>query len=478
MRAHSQQPNHKMRKRIQLFMTVLLAAYVWLASMPLEASANEDNSAQEDQAIYQLLKSGKRSPQEKSYQAPEQPTVYLTFDDGPSKLTPQVLDILQKEGIHATFFALGEEAKARPDLIKRIVAEGHTLGNHTYNHVYNELYSDFQVFWNQIQESETIFDQIAGVRPQLVRAPGGTYTNFDAYYFYLLEQAGYTVVDWNVDSGDSTRAHVPVSEIMHTIKSSPKEHEITLLLHDGAGHESSVEALPQIIQYYKDSGYTFAPITSEVKPKQFSVGKPKWSRNMSLKHFEDLLQDTQQYALAHGQPSPESGNAAKQLANQTKVAQVESAQAQPPAPSLPLQVHVGGGGGFTVEPSQYQLQSNRIELSLRFLVEKMGGNINWIEPVKTAVAHYGVYDVEYDLPKRTIRLFNLGKRVASFAMADMQMREGSIIVPLRQTIDFLGGRITDAVMETDKREVTLAWHRLFIYNESPSLLKNSLFALK
>ncbi|MFC5450684.1 polysaccharide deacetylase family protein [Paenibacillus aestuarii] len=478
MRAHPQPSNYKMRKRIQLFMAVLLAAYVWLASMPVEAFANESNPAQEDQAIYQLLKSGKRPPQEKSYQTPEQPTVYLTFDDGPSKLTPQVLDILQKEGIHATFFALGEEAKARPDLIKRIIAEGHTLGNHTYNHVYNELYSDFQVFWKQIQESETIFDQIAGVRPQLVRAPGGTYTNFDAYYFYLLEQAGYTIVDWNVDSGDSTRANVPVKEIIHTVKSSPLEHEITLLLHDGAGHESSVEALPQIIQYYKDLGYAFAPLTSEVKPKQFSVGKPKWSRKMSLTHFEDLLQETKQYALAHGQPSPESDKAANQLVNQTQVAQAESAQTLPPAPSLPLQVNVGGGRGFTLEPTQYQLQSSRIELSLRFLVEKMGGYISWMEPVKTAIAHYGVYDVEYDLPKRSIRLFNLGKRVASYSMADMQMREGSIIVPLRKTIDLLGGRVTDAVMETDKREVTLAWHHLFMLNETPILLKNSLFALK
>ena len=127
--------------------------------VPAKATESDGNSAQaqEGQDLYQKLKTGKRPQSEKTYETPEQPTVYLTFDDGPSKLTSQVLDILDKENVKATFFALGEQAQAHPELVKRIVQDGHTLGNHSYNHIYKELYSDFQTFWDQIQRSEDVF---------------------------------------------------------------------------------------------------------------------------------------------------------------------------------------------------------------------------------------------------------------------------------------------------------------------------------
>ncbi|MFD0696903.1 polysaccharide deacetylase family protein [Paenibacillus sp. GCM10027628] len=479
MRTHTQHSNSKTKKSIQFTLAVLLLAYLWLSTVPVKAEESEGISAQEGQEIYQMLKSGKRTgaQQERSYKTPEQPTVYLTFDDGPSKLTPQVLDILEKEDVKATFFALGEEAKAHPDMVKRIVKDGHTLGNHSYDHVYKELYSDFQNFWDQIQSTEEIFAGVAGVRPELVRAPGGTYTNFDAYYYYLLEKAGYTVVDWNVDSGDSKRAHVPVNEIIQTVKSAPLEHEMTILFHDGSGHESSVEALPEVIHYYKKLGYAFAPLTTDVKPKQFPVGKSKWSRNMSFTHFKELLQETQQYVLAHVPPTKEPQDVTQQLVNQTKVAREESAQVLSTKPGVPLQINVAGGNGFTLDSSQYELQGDRIELALRFLVEKMGGQVSWNGPAKTAYAHYGVYDLEYDLPTRSIRLYTLGNHVSTYSLADVSLEDGTIIVPLQKTVDLLGGRITQSVLEPGKREVSLAFRQFYMWNENNSLLKNSLFAI-
>ena len=127
--------------------------------------------------------------------------------------------------------------------------------------------------------------------------------------------------DWNVDSGDSKRVHVPVNEIWQTIKGSPLEHEINILFHDGSGHESTVEVLPQVISYYKKLGYAFAPLTTQVKPKQFPVGKSKWSRNMSLAHFQELMKETQQYALAHSfETDQDQKDAEQQLAQQTVVA--------------------------------------------------------------------------------------------------------------------------------------------------------------
>jgi peptidoglycan/xylan/chitin deacetylase (PgdA/CDA1 family) len=137
---------------------------------------------------------------------------------------------------------------------------------------------------------------LAGFYPRLIRAPGGTSTNFDAFYFYYLEQAGYIVMDWNVDSGDSTRRNVPASEIIQNVKKAPLRHEMNVLIHDGGGHYASVQALKEIIRYFKNNGYTFAPLTSEVKPMQFPVVATKWKRNVSFARFQELDTDARAYA--------------------------------------------------------------------------------------------------------------------------------------------------------------------------------------
>ena len=482
MRLQVQSPSNG-RLRIQIMMVVVLLVSLLVGIMPAKAAENEADPAVQE--VFQQLQAGKRLKSERSYVTPEQPTVYLTFDDGPSKLTNQVLDILDKEDVKATFFVLGEQAKAHPAELKRIVKEGHAIGNHTYNHVYKELYSDFQTFWNQIVRSEDVISDIVGIRPQLVRAPGGTATNFDAYYFYLMDQAGYIMEDWNVDSGDSKRANVPVNEIWQTVKASPLDHEINILFHDGTGHESSVEVLPQVISYYKQLGYTFATLTEQVKPKQFAIMKPKWSRNMSLKYFQSLVEQTQQYAAAH--PSPyeiakkkaeeEQAQKAQAEAEAKAKAEEEAARIRAAEAALPLQVHVLGGNTFTIEPSIYKLRANQIELPLRYLIEKMGGKVEWQASTKTANAHYGIYDMDYDLANRSISLFTLGKQTASYSLADMSMQNNQIIVPLRKTIASLGGRITNAVMETDYREVSMALRPLYFFKENDSILTNSLFAM-
>ncbi|AWB46792.1 polysaccharide deacetylase [Paenibacillus sp. CAA11] len=198
--------------------------------------------------------------------------VYLTFDDGPSKLTSQVLDILEEKKIGATFFVLGQMAKQSPEVIRRIADEGHAIGNHTFNHKYNELYHHFSAFWQQIKQTEEIVREITGSRPQLVRAPGGTFGHFDKNYFKLLKDAGYAVFDWDVDSGDSKRKGVPAAEILSNIQKSPLKDRMVVLLHDGAGHEETVRALPQIISYYQSKGYRFETLTPKTKPVQFKVG--------------------------------------------------------------------------------------------------------------------------------------------------------------------------------------------------------------
>ncbi|MEC2346823.1 polysaccharide deacetylase family protein, partial [Paenibacillus barengoltzii] len=93
-------------------------------------------------------------------------------------------------------------------------------GNHTYNHDYDALYDSFGQFWKQIKATEEVLREITGTRTPLVRAPGGTYGHFDKTYFNLMEQGGYKVFDWNVDSGDSRRKGVPANEIIANVKNT------------------------------------------------------------------------------------------------------------------------------------------------------------------------------------------------------------------------------------------------------------------
>jgi peptidoglycan/xylan/chitin deacetylase (PgdA/CDA1 family) len=101
-------------------------------------------------------------------------TVYLTFDDGPDPdNTPVILDILQEHNVKATFFVLGTEAKKYPEILHRIYAAGHAIGNHSYNHVYRELYQSATTYFEQIYKNDQVIFDTVGVRPRITRAPGG-----------------------------------------------------------------------------------------------------------------------------------------------------------------------------------------------------------------------------------------------------------------------------------------------------------------
>ncbi|WP_233354745.1 polysaccharide deacetylase family protein [Paenibacillus sp. JZ16] len=148
-----------------------------LASAPMTVTRQDVQVKPEEANLPIVTTAFKNTPAANAapvqYKKQSDKTVYLTFDDGPSDLTLDVLDILKREGIKGTFFVLGKEAETRPEIINRIYEEGHVIGNHTYDHRYDELYGHFQDFWGQIKKTEEIIRLITGERPQLVRAPGG-----------------------------------------------------------------------------------------------------------------------------------------------------------------------------------------------------------------------------------------------------------------------------------------------------------------
>lgn len=442
---------------------VMLALAVWLSAAPQAIAATAPLNAKEADTVFASLSAGKRAePEETSYHKPPEPTVYLTFDDGPSKFTPQVLDVLKKEEVKATFFVLGDQAEVRPQVVKRIVEEGHAIGNHSYNHVYKELYSDFGAFWGQLQRTEQILLDTAGVRTSLVRAPGGTAGNFDAFYFYLLNHGGYSVFDWTIDSEDARRAGATAEDIVRTVAQGPFRHEVTVLLHDGAGHEQTLKALPAIIKLFKEKGYRFAPLSTEVEPAQFRIGKSKWPRGTTRSAFQQQLQAVEEHRLVWAADGSESGNTGASIAMQAAPDAALASGGQSMNGPERLRVRMDH---TTVDfpPGGFLFRNERFVVPLRELTEPLGAEIVWQPEKRTASVRYGTYRTEYDLSRCELRVYRAQapwghpahEPVTVIPLPDMELREGLLYVPLRSSLELLGARIVGYEPETDGLPATV-----------------------
>lgn len=196
-------------------------------------------------------------------------TVYLTFDDGPNpENTPAILDILQKHDIKATFFVLGTEAQKYPEILRRTYEAGHAVGNHSYNHIYRELYHSADSYFAQLYHNDEIIMNSLGVRPRISRAPGGAAGSFTREYWDRLQADGYVDVGWNISSGDASRAKAPqlISNIRHQLDNKSLWSHAIVLMHDGAGHAATVQALPEIINIFKQHGFEFRVVNLETPP--------------------------------------------------------------------------------------------------------------------------------------------------------------------------------------------------------------------
>lgn len=200
---------------------------------------------------------------------------YLTFDDGPSVTnTPRVLDILKKHGIKATFFVIGQKGEEAEKLYKRIVAEGHTIGIHTYSHDYDAIYKSAESYLDDFQRISNHVEKITGVKPEVFRFPGGSVNGYnEGIYKEIVAEMlrrGYVYYDWNVASRDTVAGITP-SEILRNIAYAADESEddIIVLMHDGEGRESTVEALDKVIKELTRQGFSFGALDKSVSPVCF-----------------------------------------------------------------------------------------------------------------------------------------------------------------------------------------------------------------
>lgn len=200
--------------------------------------------------------------------------VYLTFDDGPSIYTDDILDILSVYGVKATFFVIGAVDEDYTPMYQRIVEEGHSIGMHSYSHKYTEVYGSVDEFKEDFLKIQGLIKEKTGVECLLYRFPGGSSNtigkkNIQEYIAYL-EEENVTYYDWNITSGDATGIPASVDEIVRNSTSElEKYNSAYILLHDSSTKRSTVEALPKIIEAIQAMENTeIVPITETSVPVQ------------------------------------------------------------------------------------------------------------------------------------------------------------------------------------------------------------------
>lgn len=201
--------------------------------------------------------------------------VYLTFDDGPSANTERILAILREYDVKATFFVVKHEGTEFAALYKKIVDEGHSLGMHSRTHVYKDLYNSLESFCEDTDDLRQFLYDTTGVESELYRFPGGSTnraTNVDMKIFAkALKERGIEFFDWNVSSQDATAGGVSKDHIVNIVTSTvSRKREAIILFHDLASKNTTVEALPEIIEYVKSLKDTvFLPITKDTDAIHF-----------------------------------------------------------------------------------------------------------------------------------------------------------------------------------------------------------------
>ncbi|AOY77391.1 polysaccharide deacetylase family protein [Clostridium formicaceticum] len=202
--------------------------------------------------------------------------VFLTFDDGPTSLTPKVLDILKEHDVQATFFVIGRLAERYPEIVRRTYAEGNMILPHSYSHDY-AIYSTFETFYDDFYKAEEILQNILEIQlPQIFRFPGGS-SNHSSFAYGGEEfmpqltrdiiEKGYSYIDWNVSSGDASADYASKDKMLQNIFNGLQNRDfIVILFHDVGRNTKMAEILPEVITRLQNKGYefrTFRDITEE-----------------------------------------------------------------------------------------------------------------------------------------------------------------------------------------------------------------------
>lgn len=193
-----------------------------------------------------------------------QQALAMTFDDGPHpSLTPKLLDILKERNIKCTFFLIGQQVKMYPDIVRRIIAEGHEIGNHTWTHCSLTSRSDEQIR-NELKKSEDAVYEVAGVRPHLVRPPYGAINS--RIKDLMFTEFGYSTIMWSVDPQDWRRPGV--AAVTSRLVNGAHPGAI-MLSHDI--HPPTITAMPAMFDQLLAKGYQFVTVSQLLNMEKASM---------------------------------------------------------------------------------------------------------------------------------------------------------------------------------------------------------------
>ncbi|MBA9084000.1 peptidoglycan/xylan/chitin deacetylase (PgdA/CDA1 family) [Fontibacillus solani] len=223
------------------------------ATSPKNTSSEDGNKTTE---VEQQQTETKQQPVTKPVSPKAKKIVYLTFDDGPSKYTNQIVSILEEKGIHATFFVIGNQLKGNEQKLKDAHDAGNYIGLHSMTHNKKILYNSGSSarFIKEFQKEQQLVNNILGYEPVLIRAPYGSKPEIKGKFLDDIADAGFKMWDWTVDSKDWYYTGKP-DRILQEVKRQVDQDTEVILMHEKS---QTVEALPKIIDYLHNKGYAFA----------------------------------------------------------------------------------------------------------------------------------------------------------------------------------------------------------------------------
>lgn len=252
---------------ILLILSILLVSIVKINSKEVLAFAKSRNAALEGETITSMVYSGAEEMQKgpsKTYGK----VVYLTIDDGPSEYTDEIIKILNKNNVKATFFMINGNMKAYPEQVKNIVENGNTAGFHSVTHDIHKLYVSKTSAKEEFDTNQATFKKITGQTSKVIRLPFGSKPYTPRASYNALVDSGYKLWDWTLDTEDWRSTS---SQIMENVKKySSGSDNVVLLMHE---RKQTVAILDEMIKYLKSEGFEILPIKQSDEARNYWNGK-------------------------------------------------------------------------------------------------------------------------------------------------------------------------------------------------------------
>lgn len=244
---------HKKKKKLRFIFLIVMMGILFIVIKVVPSLKSVTAMSVDNQNTNQVNQQVSSTPLNEKTQ---NKVVYLTFDDGPSKLTGEFLDVLEQHNIKATFFMQGTNLQRTDwqDEVKRASEEGHYIGAHSMTHEYKTLYEEGR-FVSEMNETLSLIEQITGKASTLVRPPYGSAPGLkNEQVRDQIAEAGLKVWDWTIDTNDWQYAKQP-DKIIDIIRDTTTEDVEVVLMHEKA---QTLQVLPEVIDFYRKQGYQFA----------------------------------------------------------------------------------------------------------------------------------------------------------------------------------------------------------------------------